>query len=215
LRWIILEAYQLQNSQLLGGPEWIAAERFDISAKAEGDPPSAQMRLMLQRLLADRFGLKAHTEKRDLPVYLLQIARGDARLGPQLRRSETDCDHPPALPADGDPRTPCGFFGPGVNHDGPSFRGVTIERLAGYLTNSLGRTVVDRTGLKGYFDGDFDFSAEFAPPPPPPGAADRWDRQSLVSIFTVLSEQLGLRLDSTRGPVDVLVIDSVEHPTPD
>lgn len=96
-----------------------------------------------------------------------------------------------------------------------AFRGLTMEAFARFLVPMFDRAVVDRTGLAGYFDGDFDPSTEFPPPPPPPGVADPFDRQSFPSIFTVLSEQLGLKLESTRGPVEVFVIDRVEKPSAD
>ena len=89
-----------------------------------------------------------------------------------------------------------------------------MPEFARLLSGPLRRAVVDRTGLNGYFDADFDVAAELAPPLPP-GASDQRNSTSLVSIVTVLQEQLGLKLESQRGPVDVLVIDSVEHPLPD
>ena len=87
--------------------------------------------------------------------------------------------------------------------------------FAKLLVPMVRRTVSDRTGLSGYFDADFDFLAEVGPPPPPPGVTDPFDRTAFLSVFTVLPEQLGLKLESTKGPVDVLVIDRVERPTPD
>jgi uncharacterized protein (TIGR03435 family) len=96
-----------------------------------------------------------------------------------------------------------------------AFRGLTMETFATFLAPTVQRVVIDRTGLKGYFDGEFDAAGELGPPPPPPGTPDPVERQSLPSIFSVLQEQLGLKLDSTTGPVDVLLIDRVEHPTED
>jgi uncharacterized protein (TIGR03435 family) len=91
LRALIRHAYQLQDFELSGGPKWIDAERVDIVARAEGDPAPAQMRLMLRNLLADHFKLKLHTETRDLPLYALVLAKREGRIGPNLRRSESDC----------------------------------------------------------------------------------------------------------------------------
>ena len=90
-----------------------------------------------------------------------------------------------------------------------------MEALARFLVGSVRRSVNDRTGLNGYFDGEFEPTIELPPPPPPPGVPDPFDRHNFPSIFTVLQEQLGLKLDSKRGPVDVLVIDSAALPTPD
>ena len=90
-----------------------------------------------------------------------------------------------------------------------------MEAFARFLGPILRSGMIDRTGLTGYFDADFDPTAEFPPPPPPPGVPDAFDRQSFPSIFTVLQEQLGLKLDSQKGPVDVLVINRVEKPKED
>jgi uncharacterized protein (TIGR03435 family) len=224
---LIRFAYDQPAFQVFGGPDWLDNERFDVIAKAEGDPPVAQKRLMLRRLLEERFNLAAHAEIRDLPIYALTMARADGRLGPNLRRAIADCtqEESPTLddagfgPGAASGATPCGFFGlaPGTNmpagSGGLAFRGVTIATLTKALVPVVRRSVVDETGLTGYFDADFDFVAELPPPPPPPGMPNPWD--PFLSVFTVLPEQLGLKLDSKRGPVEVLVIDSVERPTPD
>jgi len=219
VRALIRHAYQLQDFELVGGPKWIDADRVDVVAKAEGDPAPAQMRLMLKTLLADRFKLQLHAEARDLAIYALVLARRDGKIGPDLRRSDGDCSQSAALedtlgitprPGPPDPAATCGFFGPGPGGSA-KFRGVTIGVLARFLAPPARRPVVDRTGLTGYFDADLEPTAEFGPPPPPPGAADRIDRGSLASIFTVLQDRLGLKLDAQRGPVNVFVIDRLEH----
>lgn len=220
LRALIRDAYQLQEFELSGGPKWIDAARVDIVAAAEGEPSAAQMRLMLKNLLADRFKLQLHTETRELPFYALVLARSDGRTGPDLRRSDGDCGQSAPLddtlgitPRSGppDPDARCGFFGPGPGGSA-KFRGVTIAALARFLVPPVRRAVFDRTGLTGYFDADLEATAEFGPPPPPPGVADRIDRGALPSIFTVLQQRLGLKLDAQRGPVNVLVIDRLERP---
>ncbi len=96
-----------------------------------------------------------------------------------------------------------------------AFRGLTMEDLALRLYPYLGRRVIDSTGLAGYFDGDYEFAAEVVMPPPPPGLPNPYDGRELPSIFSVFPQQLGLRLQSTRGPVDVLVVDYAERPTRD
>ena len=222
---LIRFAYNLPDFQISGGPGWLASDRFDIEAKAEGDPPIDQKRLMLRTLLAERFKLTVHTETRELPIYVLMMARSDGRPGPQLRRTEADCareavsldDWAGVGPATGTPR--CGFFGfqPGTDlprgRGGLAFRGLTLAQFAKRLVPTVRRSVIDQTGLAGYFDADFDFLAELPPPPPPPGLPNSFGSDPFVSVFTVLPEQLGLKLDSRRGPVDVLVIDRVEPPT--
>jgi uncharacterized protein (TIGR03435 family) len=221
---LIRFAYNLPDFQISGGPGWLASDRFDIEAKAEGDPPIDQKRLMLRTLLAERFKLTVHTETRELPIYALVMARSDGRPGAQLRRTDADCarevmsldDWAGIGPATGQPR--CGFFGlqPGTDlpraRGGLAFRGLTLAQFAKRLVPFVRRSVSDQTGLTGYFDADFDFLAELPPPPPPPGLPNPFGSDPFVSIFTVLPEQLGLKLDSRRGPVDVLVIDSVERP---
>jgi uncharacterized protein (TIGR03435 family) len=92
---------------------------------------------------------------------------------------------------------------------------MTMEGFARFLVAAVRRNVTNKTGLDGYFDGEFESTIEFPPPPPPPGVPDPFDRQNFPTIFTVLQEQLGLKLDSTRGPVDVLVIDYAEPPISD
>ena len=221
---LIRFAYNLPDFQISGGPGWLASDRFDIEAKAEGDPPIDQKRLMLRTLLAERFKLTVHTETRELPIYVLMMARSDGKPGAQLRRTEADCareavsldDWAGVGPATGTPR--CGFFGfqPGTDlprgRGGLAFRGLTLAQFAKRLVPTVRRSVIDQTGLAGYFDADFDFLAELPPPPPPPGLPNSFGSDPFVSVFTVLPEQLGLKLDSRRGPVDVLVIDRVERP---
>jgi uncharacterized protein (TIGR03435 family) len=218
LRDIIRNAYQLPGYALIGGPSWVQTDRFDIGAKAPSDLPAGQVRMMLRSLLADRFKLAMHRETRDLPIYLLAMARHDRTMGPELRRAEADCASAPALALDflgpRDPNAPCGFLGPGAGGNA-RFRGVTMEAFARFLEPTVHRPVIDRTGLTGDFDMDLELTAELGPPPPPPGVPDRFDRSSAPSIFTALQDKLGLRLESSRGQVEVLVVDHVEQPTPD
>jgi uncharacterized protein (TIGR03435 family) len=219
---LIMQAYQMQESHIVGGPAWITSDRFDIVAKAQGDVPPLQlgqmgpMNYMMQHLLADRFKLTVHRETRELPVYKLVLARSDGRLGPQLTRSTTDCqaliagrgraDGPPSPP----PATACGFAqGPGIIRGG----GFPLSQLATALSNVVGRNVVDKTGLTGNYDLEMTYTPDPIPQGPLPGLPPI--DPNGPSIFTAVQEQLGLKLDSQRGPVDVLVIDSVDHPTKD
>ena len=231
LRQLIRNAYQLQEFQIAGGPSWLASDRFDIIAKAEsagladpfqaekgGDPSRGQ--LMLRALLAERFRLEIHTEARELPIYALVLARGDGRLGPQLERSARDCDAHDAdgrgrggdAPFAGD-RPACGLrVLPGTILAG----GATLTQLANGLSTLVGRLVRDRTGLA----DNFEFTLRWTPDQIPQG----FDRKASAiglppidadgpAIFTALREQLGLRLDSQKGPVDILVVDRAERPT--
>jgi uncharacterized protein (TIGR03435 family) len=221
LGMLIGSAYQLLGFEILGGPDWLESARFDVAASAGYDAPVTHMRLMLQTLLAERFKLRADTQTRELPVYALLMARSDGRLGPQLRRTplSIDCYAAPTPPPGEVPPTaalpPCGFFGLASDRSNLAFRGMTMEAIGRLLKPMVGRNVIDRTGRAGHFDGDFDFSAELGPPPPSPGTPDPFDRQSFPTISTVVQEQLGLKLESQRAPVDVLVIDSAQQPAPD
>jgi uncharacterized protein (TIGR03435 family) len=216
---LIRDAFQRSTFEISGAPSWMESNRFDIAAKAQGDALPAEMRLMLRALLVERYQLKVHQETRQGPIYELVLAKSNGRFGPQLRRADADCDRAPATPPppypDGLPS--CGFIGPTMQAGAQTlaFRGLTMDGLAKFLAPAVRRFVVDRTGLTGYFDGELDRTAELQPPPPPPGAPDPFDRQSFPSMFTALPDRLGLKLRPSRGPIDVLVIDSVQQPTPD
>jgi uncharacterized protein (TIGR03435 family) len=215
VRRTIINAYQLQDQQLVGGPEWVSSEHFDIVANSEAANLSPMDRWMMVRaLLADRFKLKMHAEPREQSVFGLVLARRDGQLGEHLTRSGTDCRLPAAPrtgPIDLSVPNQCGVLmgGPGRMN----FRGVTMETIAAQLSARVGRTVVDRSGLTGRFDLD----VEFAPPSPPgnsadPAAIDR-PADAAASIYTAIQEQLGLKLDSQKRTVDVTIIDSIDHPT--
>jgi uncharacterized protein (TIGR03435 family) len=216
---LIKRAYRLQDDQLIGGPSWVQSEGFDIEAKGEGDSSAEQLFLMLQTLLTERFKLTLRHETRELPTYTLLMARNGGKAGPQLTASSgADCVSPPrpgsapdTVSASTGPA--CGLYSPSGHWTG---RNTTIDSLASSLSRVVHRVVRNRTELAGTFDLDLQWtdltvllqpggSLTDAPPPP----------DNPTSIFTALQEQLGLKLESTKGPVDVLVIDHVEHPTPD
>jgi uncharacterized protein (TIGR03435 family) len=223
---IIRNVYQSEGiRQIVGGEDWINSDRWDITAKAEGDPQPQQMLAMMKTLLADRFKLVTHKETREVPIYALVLARPDGRLGPQLQPSTVDCaammaamkaaasgrGTAPPQPAAGD-RPLCGNR---VTMGMISAGSQTMQNLANGLSRQVGRLVVDRTGLK----GSFDFDLKWTPDRPAGAPADQPIRVNGVdldpngpSVFTALQEQLGLKLDSTKGPVDVLVIDRAAKP---
>lgn len=228
LRNLITNAYRIQSTQLVGGPSWLATERFDIVAKAEGDPTPEQINQMLQSLLADRFGLVAHRETREMPVYALMLARADGKLGDKIKPAAVDCDAVfaagrgrGALPAPPTPGAPmsCGTrIGPGLLNAG----GSTIDQLTNALGLNVGRIVQDKTGLTGRYDIELSWTPEQrggaggpgaiggGPGGPPPSSDG-----SGVSIFTAIQEQLGLKLESQRAPLEVFVVDNATLPTPD
>lgn len=204
-------------AQVVGGPEWLASDRFDIVAKADSEfVPS-----MLRSLIEDRCNAKVHVETRELPIYNLVAIRSDKQLGPQLRRAAGDCIRPTAdavPPASApDPSRLCGSMFNNLNGV-LSATAVSmqswVEMLAGLPV--VGRVVRDKTGLSGEFDVRMEFVPAFLQNPNPNGstipnpAAD-----SGPNLFTALQEQLGLKLESSKGPVDVLVIDHIEKPAPD
>ena len=204
LRYLVLFAYSslespLHDMQVVGGPDWVDRDRFDVVAKMEGNPPPVAAtanlaRVMLRTVLAERFQLKTSTKLRELPVFALVLARPDGRLGPGLRRrSESECAGDTPL---------CGYLRGGQGM--LNYRGVGIAALLrpGAL-GRLDRVVIDRTALPGLFDIDLTWSVETAPSPDAP------------SVFTAVQEQLGLKLVPMRAPVEVLVIEAAQRPTPD
>jgi uncharacterized protein (TIGR03435 family) len=230
--FLVQMAYQLQPFQMQGVPAWLRSDRFDVVAKLEGDPPPLtagsaepdQMMLALRALLADRFKLSVHWETRDLPIYALVLARADGKLGPNVRPAAVDCTAAAAASAAAakegrtfNPNTPdrvsCGFR----NSNGRiMFGGYPMSFFATGIANEVARPVVDRTGLSGNWDFELTYTRDRVRQPDitatAPAAAEPGDG---ASLFTALQEQLGLKLDSTKGPVRVLVIDRIEHPAPE
>src|SRR5688572_7171345 len=207
---LIRNAYRVQEFQVVGGPDWIQTERFDIEATYP-DAPGVRVDVMLRALLAERFTLAVHNERRDRPVFALTLARTDRKLGSELQKATTDCATAKGPDACG------GTVAPGFIR----LRGRTMAQFAeslSQLTNtgsSLNRLIVDRTGLEGMYHVTLRFTPENIPPASPvslPGIPTI--DPNGPSIFTALQEQLGLRLDASKGMVDVLVVDSASRPTP-
>jgi uncharacterized protein (TIGR03435 family) len=207
------------EDQIVGGPSWIGVDRFEIlatggplaidSRRAAGavspreGAELSDLRAKLQNLLAERFHVTLHHDTRDFPTFRLSAARSDGRFGPQLLRSDVDCGAE-SNPSPDAMKAACGGFRmlkPGhiVTH------AVTMTMLVSLFSQmpAIGRAVTDQTGLSGTFDVDLTFA--------PPNSAD----PDAPSIFTAVQEQLGLRLEAARTPVDVLVIDHVEPLTSD
>jgi uncharacterized protein (TIGR03435 family) len=199
------------QEQIIGAPGWIDSERFDIEAKAaaefvpDADGVTRQHLAMLRTLLEDRFALQARVEQRELPIYELVRAKKDGTLGPDMKPSAFDCRRGAPPPAHG---VTCG-----VSNDGPALvgRGVPMTMLIGFLNISpaVGRLVTDKTGLTGTYDMRLTFVRPFVLGPG--GAVANPDTESGPTIFTALQEQLGLKLEARKGPVDVLVIDKISR----
>ena len=261
VRLLMRQAFgQLQDFQLVGGPDWINSDRFDIEAKLEGGGPMSPqvIQSVLRQILEERFALKVHRETRELPIYALVVARSDGRLGPNLTPSSPECTTlltsrgrgpapdgrggpapdgrgqfaigrggPPADgrggpgraggpgPFDFDAPPVCGQRGGGFGRLRAG--GTTMEQFAAMISGTAQRVVIDKTGLTGYYDMALTYTPtgdqlpQGAPPPgapaPPPIDPDG------PTFFTAIQEQLGLKLDNQRGPVEVVVVDSIQQPT--
>jgi uncharacterized protein (TIGR03435 family) len=194
-------AYWLHPKQLTGGPAWTESDKFDMTGKpdAPGQPNVDQMKMMIQKLLADRFQLKFHFEKRDLPAYVITIAKNGAK----ITRSQDD---PKAIPGWNFGRTPSGMT--------MTFRNSPLSQFTAVLQNSTDRPVVDESGLAERYDFTLTFTPDAAQAAllgVPPPAAD--NPEAAPDLFTAFQQQLGLRLEPARAPVDVMVIDKVEKPS--
>ena len=228
VRTLIRSAYgtpePLPEFRIAGGPDWIDSERFDVQAKVDLEPARDadgvpwQMILMLRSLLNDRFALKAHSETRELPIYALVVGSRDRKLGPKLRAVDIDCASvraghvapSSALPPSGPPGPVCGTRNGRGN---VVSRAATMDQLARALSMSLDRVVVNRTGLTSHFEMSLDWTP-FQAPTAPGSRPNELSTELGAGVFTAIQEQLGLKLESTRGPVEVVIIDSVARPTP-
>jgi uncharacterized protein (TIGR03435 family) len=232
VKMLLINAYNVKQYQVTG-PSWIDTERYNIIAKVPEGTSKADGQVMLQNLLADRFKIVIHRETKDFPLYELNVAKG----GSKLKVSTGDPNAPPpALPPlgaarggpppmgkDGMPELPKGgrgmmmFMMPGRARVAGNVQ--PLSALVDMLGNQLGMPVVDKTGLTGVFDFAVDFAPDSfrglsgpaglpPPPPPPPGADKPVDAPSdLPPLLTAIQEQLGLRLDKTKGPLELIVVD--------
>lgn len=222
---LINVAYGVENNQISGAPSWRNSERYDIEAKMDRstadelrklgeDERRVQTQKMLQALLADRFRLTLHREAKELPIYALVVAKG----GPKLQEAKPGDTYPNGI------KGPDGPAGAGVmflGRAGLRAQGIPIENLVRHLSRQLGRTVVDRTGLTGKYDFILKWTLDERQAPMPkgtegaqPGSADTSEPESSgPSIFTAIQGHLGLKLESQKGPVEMLVIEHVERPS--
>ena len=220
LHFILLEAFGVREHALVSSPTWARDERFDLLGTFPADVIAGRdgYRRMLEKALVERFGLKWHRETRALPIYRLIMARSDRRLGPDLKPSTVDCAQwlaekkpragagTPSRVAPGGRRPACDslptrqFIAAGTQ---------PISVLARSLESLTGRFVVDETGLEGNFDYDLEFTRTLETGSTPTAGDGK------PSIFTALREQLGLKLESDRRPMPVVVVDAISRPTPD
>ncbi len=195
-------AYWLHPKQLTGGPAWTESDKFDMAGKPDvpGQPNVDQMKMMIQKLLADRFQLKFHFEKRDLSAYAVRITK----TGAKIIRSQDD---PKGLPGF--------YFGRAAAGTTLTFRNSPMSQITAVLQNFLDKPVVDQSGLSEKYDLTLTFTLDPAQaarlggaPSPAPDNPD-----AAPDVFAAFERQLGLKLESTKAPVDVMVIDKVEKPS--
>jgi uncharacterized protein (TIGR03435 family) len=208
---LILNGYPYERFRVLGVPAWADTERYDVTAGADAEMTRDQLQSAIRAMLADRLGLKAHTETRRLRTYALIVARPDGQLGPKLRRWEIDCEalrasksvpeRPfPTIPEEWATPPVCGMRGgTGVFAAG----GVPLDYLVRSLAGDIGTPITDNTGLEGQYEISLRWN------PDPGGAGD----PSVPSLFAAIQEQLGLKLEPRREPVEVLVVDHINRPS--
>ena len=185
---LIYEAFEPQVYELPGAPGWVFSDKYDVIATTSGPPSKEAHAARLRSMLVDRFKLKARLETQERPVYALVVAR-PGRLGPALTLSSQDCEAPDAK---------CGYS---VGSGKLVATGRSLDTLNS-IRSAAGRIIVDKTGLKGNYDFTLEYTVQSRPEDTP-------------SIFVAIEEQLGLKLVPDRAPLTVVIVDSIERPTPD
>ncbi len=215
VRSFIGAAYLSESGQYVGLPDWAQNERYDVTVKPPAGATRDQERQMWRALFAERMKLVAHDETTEQPIYNLVLARTDGRLGPKLKPSAHDClaesaaarqrtGPPPPLTTDAEFLDSCGMrMGAGRIISG----GITIQSFIFSLRGLAGRVVRDKTGLTGFYQMDFTYAE---PAQANGGSGDPGDAPS---VFTALQEQLGLKLEPDKMPLQFVVIDHIERPT--
>ena len=209
---LLTEAFDVPLFLMSGLPGWASDERWEVSARAEGPRSPDEMRLLLRALLDDRFALRVHHESQEHAVYELVSARADGQRDLRLKPATGECDpftngKRPFTEAPVDRYGLSGCLGGVLTMEGRiavQLHNYTMQRFANALRPHVRRSVVDKTGFPGLFDFIFDFR----------GSLDSLDSGDVPGLGTALRESLGLKLQSARGTVDVLVIDAVERPMP-
>ena len=199
LKLLIAEAYHVPDFLVFGGPSWIESEKFDLNASAGRETKPGELRVMLQALLADRFALKIRHEQKELPVYVMTKAKKGDAWGPELHSADAgDCAN----------KKSCG--GLSVSNRSRIFgQKAPIEQLPEMLRWIMGRPVIDETGLKGLFDIDLNWT----PDQSQARSSDAPKETDGPSIFTAMQEQLGIRLESRKRSIDVLIAEHAEKPS--
>jgi uncharacterized protein (TIGR03435 family) len=218
---VAYQRFPFDDVEVIGAPDWVGRDRFDIIAQTAGTATPAltsELTDMIRTMLAQRFSLSTHWDKREREVYALVMARPGGALGPGLKRTDAGCGEGMAALTGGGPSSVRPGRGPSCTLGGGpgNLQGnaITVEMFGRSIgQRELHRRVIDRTGVTGNFDIDLRYRPDLGARPdgPPPAPPD----PDAPSIFTAVEEQLGLKLISDRAAVDVLVIDRIEPPTPD
>jgi uncharacterized protein (TIGR03435 family) len=206
-KFLIEIAYQIKDFQITGEPSWISSQGFDIEAVAESHATAYQMQLMAQSLLADKFKLTFHLQTKEASIYALVTGKNGLKLKLSPDQTPWTGDHPD------DP----GTTGANMDIRAGSLTGdsIPMAMFVNFLSMQVGRTVINKTGLTGRYVIELRWTPDAAHGPSGAGDPLRQPDSTGSSFFTAIQEQLGLRLESTRGPVSVLVIDHVEKPSSD
>jgi uncharacterized protein (TIGR03435 family) len=216
LHIILCRSFGVEEDRIVGIPDWIKEQRFDIEAKVEAEDAPKFQKLdghqrfsMLIPLFEDRFNLKFHHETRVLPVYVLTVAKGGSKLE---EVKPTDPDGKDGAQKHGGWRIGSGQM---------DADGITIESLIGGLAPQVNRTILDKTGLAGHYNFKLRWTPDDAPPAMATAGVDSPKSDTMhaeepvaPTLFTALQEQLGLKLESEKAPTDVVVIDHIEKPSP-
>jgi uncharacterized protein (TIGR03435 family) len=240
---LIAEAFEVRDYQIEGGPAWLTTDYFDITANAGADAAPSDVKAMLRMLLAERFGLRTHSDTRQAPLYVLTVARSDGRLGSRLTRTTAECAQqieerrngtapsakPPnaselnermkrAMSGDSAVMPVCGTSMMGMKANGTStylFGGMELKSLVSRLSSELSAPVLDQTGLSGLFDLSLEYLSERRLNGGPGGLDPNSTDPLPVPLIGALQQQLGLKLEKQIGPMPVVIIDAADHPTPD
>ncbi len=227
LQDLLVYAYELPLYRILGGPSWVTTDRYTVLGKTIAPATPSEIRVLMQQLIKERFGLQHHREQREIAAYQLVFARGDRRLGPKIRPATFDCTpfltgqrptpvESPLIDVPGVGRSPrcmnIPVFDLTTMITTPRLNGITIDRFVTFLQDQTNRPIRDETGLTGVFDIELTFVDESMPRV---AGFGRTAPTEGLSLHTALSDQLGLKLEPIRASVEALVIDSLSMPEPD
>lgn len=229
---LVAHAFDVKDYQMEGGPPWLTSDYFEVTATASADASPADIRSMLRTLLAERFGLRTHSDTRQASVYVLTLARSDGRLGPGLKRTTPECVMEleqrksgaatvptPSFNANHRPTTPtCGATTTMLSSNGAStlmLGGMELSALVSRISSELAAPVIDRTGLSGLFDITLEYMSQRQFGSRRPGLDPNSTEPLPAPIPAAIQPQLGLKLDKDTGPLPIVVIDAAERPMPD